>query len=95
MPLGTRSVLISTDPDKGRALEVDLYVCNHCRRIQHAPAASNHRLQTGVPEALGAICHGCNKMICLQCAAKRYCEPLEKWLDIVEAKAQRDAENLY
>lgn len=86
--LGTRSVVISNDPDRGRPFEADLFVCGHpgCRKTQHAPPPVDARMHTGIPEALGALCHGCGKMICLECAKKRYCETLEQWLMRVEDK---------
>lgn len=87
--LGHRSYIRSVDPDQPRPFEADLYVCGHCRKIQHAPPPNNAKLHTGIPEALGALCHGCGKMICLQCAAMKRCIPNEVFIQKLEEKWRR------
>jgi hypothetical protein len=71
---------VVTDPDKG-VQEWDTFRCAHCGRIEHVPP----------PPAMppGGTCSLCgHAMICDGCVALGTCDPLEKKLERIEARAR-------
>ena len=69
-----------TSPEGVR--EADTFTCAHCQRITHVKAGAK-------PEDLGGLCKQCMGLICPRCVG-RACRPFERWLEIVEAKYERN-----
>ena len=65
--------------------EIDTYLCEHCNRVVHVPAAA-------APDTMGGFCRQCMGLICPKCVAKRTCTPWEQAMEKMEARQRlRDA----
>jgi hypothetical protein len=80
VPARTRGFYLITDGE-GRTKEIPTFTCPHCTRV----VPQTERLPNG-DEAKG-FCHHCMKPVCIRCGAKQTCDPFEKKLERVEARA--------
>lgn len=65
-------------PGQAKQFESDFACCGHCGR--HFPVPPN----TDVASVNGGRCRACNEPLCIECAKKNECRPLEAWLERVE-----------
>lgn len=64
---------------QGEVAECDTFSCGHCGFIVHVPLRA-------APENLGGLCKTCMKLICPNCVNKGICTPLEKRIEMMEAR---------
>lgn len=60
--------------------EADTFTCGHCNRIVHVPPRTD-------PANIGGLCKQCMSLVCSKCVATGRCDPLEKKIERMEAKA--------
>ena len=63
--------------------ESDTFTCGHCGKIVHVPPRTD-------PSSIGGGCRVCDSLICLHCVDKGTCRPLEKWLEDMENRVEKD-----
>ncbi len=68
----------TTFDDKGNVVVEEVLVCAHCQHIYKKPG----------PKDPAGFCHMCFKPVCLACGAKDKCDPFEKKLERMEARAR-------
>lgn len=57
------------------------FTCAHCNSIVRLPPRCN-------PDDLGGWCRVCDKAICPRCVQRGHCDPFEKALKRMEARAE-------
>lgn len=54
-------------------------MCGHCNAHTHIKPGQK-------PEEMGGYCPNCDGFLCANCAGKRECKPLMKWVEEMEAR---------
>lgn len=62
--------------------ECDTFTCAHCQALVHVPVGRG-------PEAVGGYCRSCDSIICVACADKQVCTPVEAELERKLTNAER------
>lgn len=60
--------------------ENDLFTCGHCQKVVTFEPGE-------LPEDAGGLCKVCNRLICKACHGLGKCEPFERKLERMEARA--------
>lgn len=81
MIVGVGGYAIITGPDG--IVEMDTITCNHCGGVKHG--TPDRKLEEKTVK-----CSGCMKRICLRCARRQRCIPLEKQIEDMERKFEAD-----
>jgi len=65
----------------GRKVTRDTYTCGHCNNVKFVEPKQD-------PTTLGGLCKMCMKHICPDCCKAPKCDPFEKKLERIEARAR-------
>lgn len=78
-----RGLIRIVDPELPRALESDTITCSHCQRV-----VALHERDGRRKDGVTVHCHCCNCLTCVPCAETGRCEPFERKLEVLEARAR-------
>jgi hypothetical protein len=81
---------IIRDPALALPQEADTYTCAHCAKVVDRVPFKGITDDDPRGRPIGGWCHKCDAPICIQCAMKGYCIPIEQWCEKIECKAHYD-----